>query len=192
MLHTFHRRTRHVTLTRLVRVGWVAAMLLFTAACHLEMYDQPYNRPLSASDFYKDGASARPLVENTVARGQLRTDEASTGRAGGAPDGAYLTEIPIPVTPELIARGRERWGIYCAVCHGAAGDGRGSVVGPQLNPRPTSMYDQRVMALPVGSYYDTIVNGRGAMFQYGSRVQSIEDRWAIIAYIREMQKNPPQ
>jgi mono/diheme cytochrome c family protein len=191
MLHTRQQRARRVTLARLVRLGWVGMMLLFTAACHLEMYDQPYNRPLSASDFYEDGASARPLVANTVARDRLRTDEVSTGRAGGAPDGAYLTEIPLQVTPDVIARGQERWGVYCAVCHGMVGDGQGSVVAPLFNPRPTSIYDPRVMALPVGSYYDTIANGRGAMFQYGSRVQSVEDRWAIIAYIRQMQQNPP-
>jgi mono/diheme cytochrome c family protein len=191
MLHTLQPRARRAALTRLVKLGWIGFLLVFTAACHLEMYDQPYNRPLSSSDFYRDGAGMRPLVENTVARSGLRTDEVSTGRTGGAPDGAYLTEIPITVTPDLIARGQERWTIYCAVCHGAQGNGRGSAVAPQLNPRPTSMYDQRLLDMPVGEYFETITYGRGAMFAYGSRVQLVEDRWAIIAYIREMQKNPP-
>jgi mono/diheme cytochrome c family protein len=191
MLHTRQQRARRISLTRLVKLGWVGFMLLFTAACHLEMYDQPYNRALTPSDFFDDGASARPLVENTVARAGLRTDEVTTGRVGGAPDGEYVATSPIPVTPELLARGQERWTIYCAVCHGAAGNGRGSAVYPQFNPRPTSMYDARVVALPDGEYFDVITNGRGAMYPYGSRVQSVEDRWAIIAYIRQMQQNPP-
>jgi mono/diheme cytochrome c family protein len=191
MLQSLSQRARRVSGTRLVKVGWVAFMLLFTAACHLEMYDQPKYRALQASDFYEDGSAMRPLVENTVARGGLRTDELTTGRAGGAADGAYLTEIPLSVSPELLARGQERWGIYCGVCHGVAGDGRGSVVAPLLNPRPTSMYDQRLLDAPVGYFYDVIVNGRGTMFPYASRVQSVEDRWAIIAYIRQMQANPP-
>lgn len=191
MLHTLTRRARRVTRTRLVKLGWVAFMLLFTAACHLEMYDQPKHRALQTSEFFTDGAAMRPLVENTVARDRLRTDELSTGRVGGAPDGAYLTEIPLAVSPELLARGQERWTIYCAVCHGAAGNGRGSVIYPVLNPRPTSMYDQRLIDSPVGYFYDVIVNGRGTMFPYASRVQLVEDRWAIIAYIRQMQANPP-
>jgi mono/diheme cytochrome c family protein len=191
MLHTLTRRARRVTGAKLVKLGWVVFMLLFTAACHLEMYDQPKYKALQSSDFFQDGAAMRPLVDNTVARDGLRTDELTTGRVGGAPDGAYLTDSPVPVTPELIARGQERWAINCAVCHGTVGNGRGSAVYPQFNPRPTSIYDQRLLDAPDGYFYNVIVNGRGAMFPYGSRVQNIEDRWAIIAYIREMQANPP-
>jgi mono/diheme cytochrome c family protein len=191
MLHSLSQRARRVRPARLVKVFWVAFMLLFTAACHLDMYDQPRIRALQPSDFYEDGAGMRPLVDNTVARNRLRTDELSTGRVGGAADGAYLDESPLAVSPELLARGEERWTIYCAVCHGAAGNGRGSAVYPQLNPRPTSMYDQRLIDAPDGYLYDVIVNGRGTMYPYASRVQDIEDRWAIIAYIRQLQANPP-
>lgn len=191
MLHTLTQRARRVTRTKLVKIGWVVFMLLFTAACHLEMYDQPKYKALQTSDFFPDGAAMRPLVDNTVARDGLRTDELSTGRAGGAPDGAYLTEFPLTVSPELVERGKERWGVYCAVCHGTVGNGKGSVVSPLLNPRPTSMYEQRLVDAPVGYFYNVIVNGRGTMFPYASRVQKVEDRWAIIAYIREMQANPP-
>jgi mono/diheme cytochrome c family protein len=191
MLKTIPQRARRVTPTRLVKIFWVGFMLLFTAACHLDMYDQPKIRALNASDFYQDGAGMRPLVDNTVPREGLRTDELTTGRTGGAADGAYLAENPLTVSPELLARGQERWTIYCAVCHGAVGNGRGSAVYPQLNPRPTSIYEQRLIDAPDGYLYDVIVNGRGTMYSYASRVQDVEDRWAIIAYIREMQANPP-
>jgi mono/diheme cytochrome c family protein len=191
MLKTILPRGRRVSPTKLVKLCWVGFMLLFSAACHLDMYDQPKIRALNASDFYEDGAGMRPLVDNTVPREGLRTDELSTGRVGGAADGAYLTTSPLAVSPELLARGQERWTIYCAVCHGAAGNGRGSAVYPQFNPRPASIYDQRLIDAPDGYLYDVIVNGRGTMYSYRSRVQSVEDRWAIIAYIRQMQANPP-
>ncbi|MEN9935729.1 MAG: hypothetical protein RLZZ387_2308 [Chloroflexota bacterium] len=191
MLHSVQQRVRRVTVARLVKVSWVAFMLLFTAACHLEMYDQPKYRALQSSDFYEDGAAMRPLVDNTVARSGLRNDEISTGRVGGTADGAYVDEIPLSVSPALLERGKERWGIYCAVCHGTVGNGRGSAVYPQFNPRPTSIYEQRLIDAPAGNIYETIVHGRGTMYPYGARIQSVEDRWAIIAYIREMQANPP-
>jgi mono/diheme cytochrome c family protein len=177
--------------TRIVKIGWIAFCLLFTAACHLEMYDQPSYRPLAANDFFADGSAQRPLVENTVPRGGVRLDEASTGRVGGVADGAYVPTNPLTITPELLARGQERFGIYCAVCHGTVGNGRGSAVYPQFNPRPASFYDQRIIDMPDGELFDVISNGRGIMYPYRSRIQNVEDRWAIIAYIRELQKNPP-
>ncbi len=175
---------------RILRAGWLIAAALLMTACHLEMYDQAKFKPQRASDFFADGAAARPLVEHTVARGQLRIDATSTGRVDGDPNGAYLTTIPIQVTPELLARGAERYRIYCAVCHGANGNGRGQV-GLLLNPRPPSFYDQRLLDMPDGQYYETIVNGKGTMYPYGYRIQNISDRWAIVAHIRELQKNPP-
>ncbi|MFQ3631629.1 c-type cytochrome [Roseiflexus sp.] len=176
---------------RMIRAGWLVAAALLMTACHLEMYDQAKYKPQQASEIFADGAAARPLVENTVARGRLRIDAVSVGRVDGEPNGAYVTTIPIQITPELLARGAERYRIYCAVCHGVNGNGRGQV-GLLLNPRPPSFYDQRLLDMPDGEYYDVLVNGRGTMYAYGYRVQSISDRWAIVAHIRELQKNPPQ
>jgi cytochrome c5 len=189
-MQTQPQRARRAPLARIVKLGWVAFLLLFTAACHLEMYDQPKYKALDGSDFYPDGASARPLVEGVVAREGLRLDETSTGRVGGDPEGAYIGQIPIQITPELLARGEQRYGIYCATCHGGNGNGRAAVSG-LFNPRPPSFYDERLVQMPDGQYYDTIVNGKGGMYPYGSKIQNIEDRWAIIAHIRELQKNPP-
>ncbi|WP_448545422.1 c-type cytochrome [Roseiflexus sp.] len=190
MLNERQRRRWNAWSRRILRAGWLIAAALLMTACHLEMYDQAKFKPQRASDFFADGAAARPLVEHTVARGQLRIDATSTGRVDGDPNGAYLTTIPIQVTPELLARGAERYRIYCAVCHGANGNGRGQV-GLLLNPRPPSFYDQRLLDMPDGQYYETIVNGKGTMYPYGYRIQNISDRWAIVAHIRELQKNPP-
>lgn len=134
----------------------------------------------------------RPVVPNTVARGQVRVDTAATGLVGGVTGTEYVATNPVPVTPELLARGVERYNIYCSVCHGVAGDGKGSAVYNLFKPRPTSLYDARLVGEPDGYYYSVIVNGKGGMYSYASRVQNVEDRWAIIAHIRELQKNPPE
>ncbi|ABU57561.1 MAG: cytochrome c [Roseiflexus castenholzii] len=190
MLNLRQRRRPGSLIGRIVRAGWLMAVVLLMTACHLEMYDQAKYKPQQASEIFADGASARPLVEHTVARGRLRIDATSTGRVDGDPNGAYVTTIPIRITPELLERGAQRYRIYCAVCHGVNGNGRGQV-GLLLNPRPPSFYDQRLLDMPDGEYYDVLVNGRRTMYPYGYRVQSISDRWAIVAHIRELQKNPP-
>jgi mono/diheme cytochrome c family protein len=176
----------------LVRALCTPLLLLGLTACHLEMYDQPKSTYLGQSDFFQDQSAMRPVVPNTVARGQVRVDEAATGRVGGLESGAYVETNPIPVTPELLARGAERYTIYCAVCHGAAGDGKGSGVYQLFRPRARSFYDADLVAEPDGYYYSVIVDGKGGMYSYASRIQNIEDRWAIIAHIRELQQNPPE
>jgi mono/diheme cytochrome c family protein len=152
------------------------------------MYQQPKNKPLSASDFFPNGSSARPLLANTVAQSQSVPDARTTGQVDGTGD--YVTDFPIPVTPELLERGKQRFAIYCSACHGANGNGKGTV-SSLLKPPPPSYYDQRMIDLQNGYYFFVITNGKGAMFRYGGRIQDPNDRWAIIAYIRELQKNPP-
>lgn len=191
MLNERQYPRRNIWFGRILRMSWLMVAALLMSACHLEMYNQAKFKPQQAAGgLFADGAAARPLVEHTVARGRLRIDAASTGRVDGDPNGAYLTTIPIQITPELLARGAERYRIYCAVCHGVNGNGRGQV-GLLLNPRPPSFYDQRLLDMPDGQYYETIVNGKGTMYPYGYRIQNISDRWAIVAHIRELQKNPP-
>jgi mono/diheme cytochrome c family protein len=181
-------RGRNRPLTHLARFGLLLVAALFIGACHLDMYQQPKNRPLSSSDFFPDGSSARPLLANTVARNQAVPDARTTGKQDGTGD--FVTDIPLEVTPALIARGQERFTIYCSSCHGAKADGKGTVSG-LLKPPPPSFFDQRIVDMPNGYYFDVISNGKGAMFQYRSRIQNPDDRWAIIAYIREAQKTPP-
>lgn len=183
---TLRGHTRPLTL--FIRLLVLAGAVFLTTACHLEMYQQPKNKPLSASDFFPNGSSARPLLANTVARSQAAPDALTTGKADGTGD--YVTDSPVPVTPDVIARGQQRFAIYCSTCHGANGNGKGTVSG-LLKPAPPSFYDQRIVDMPNGYYFDVITHGKGAMYQYASRIQDPNDRWAIVAYIRELQKNPP-
>ena len=155
---------------------------LGAGGCRQDMHDAPRYEPLEKSDFFGDQRSARPLVEGTVARGQLNEDEVLyTGKAGAA----FATQLPLPVDLKLLERGRERYGIYCTPCHGLAGRGDGMVVRRGYR-KPTSLHDDRLRAQPDGYYFDVISNGFGAMPDYATQVP-VRDRWAIVAYIRALQ-----
>ena len=157
-------------------------LLLALTACRRDMQDQPRYKPLAASEFFSDGRSARPEVEGTIARGQLRIDEA---RYTGKIAGEDITEFPIPISKDDIERGQARFNVYCTPCHGRLGDGNGMVVMRGFR-QPPSYYSQRLMDAPVGHFYDVISNGFGSMASYASRVTP-DDRWRIIAYIRALQ-----
>ncbi|HVA48708.1 MAG TPA: cytochrome c [Pirellulales bacterium] len=151
----------------------------------LDMYDEPRFEPLEASTFFDDGTSARPLVAGTVARGDLREDEAFYS---GKVDGKYVTELPVDVDRELLLRGQQRFNIYCSPCHGRVGDGRGMIVRRGFRQPPSFVSTDRLIDSPVGHFYDVITNGFGAMPSYASRVEP-RDRWAIVAYIRALQRS---
>lgn len=184
------------------------------SACRQDMHDQPKYRPLRPVDqigSINDGRSARPLVEGTVARGQLRDDvEFYTGKiarfgqmvdkmpatsssqmpgqpASGAAPGlqGFVTEFPRQITAADLDRGQERFNIYCSVCHGPLGDGGGMI--PKRGFRkPPSYHDDRLRNAPVGYFFDVITNGFGNMPDYSAQVEPA-DRWRIIAYIRALQ-----
>jgi len=159
-------------------------MLLFSGCSATGSLDtQPYNRPLSPSDFFPDGRSARDLVPGTVPQTAQRVDDpALTGLdANGQP----LTAFPVPVTNDLISRGQERYGIYCVVCHGVDGHGDGKAVTFGF-PKTPDLLGSAAKGLPIGKIYDIITNGQGNMFPYGYRIKS-PDRWAVIAYLQAMQ-----
>ena len=146
------------------------------------MHDAPRYEPLEASSFFADGHSARPVVANTVARGQLREDEhLYTGKIGGQ----LAAEFPMPVTSDVMARGQERFNVFCAPCHGRTGDGTGMIVQRGFR-QPPSYYEDRLVNAPVGYLYDVMTNGFGAMQDYAAQVP-VSDRWAIAAYIRALQ-----
>jgi mono/diheme cytochrome c family protein len=148
------------------------------------MHDQPKYQPLEASTFFADGRSARPPVPGTVARGEddLRADD---HLYLGKVDGVDVDAFPFPVTADVLARGRDRYSIYCTPCHGAVGDGNGMVVRRGYR-RPPSFHDDRLRQSPPGHYFDVMTNGFGAMADYASQIR-VRDRWAIIAYIRALQ-----
>lgn len=155
------------------------------AGCRQDMHDQPKYKPLAASTFFRDGRSARPLVEDTVARGHL--DEDTEFYAGKTAAGKPVEAFPIAVTAELIQRGRERFDIYCSPCHDRTGGGRGMVVRRGFK-QPPSYHIDRLRQAPAGYFFDVMTNGFGAMPDYRAQVDPA-DRWAIVAYIRALQRS---
>ena len=166
--------------------GFITSCLLFSIAltgCRRDMFNQPSERPLDKSDFFQDNRMAsRPLVPNTIARGHLDEDEAFFRGMQGT---NLVETFPIPVTREFLARGREKFDIYCAPCHGRTGDGRGMIVQRGF-PAPPSFHIDRLRQASVGHFFDVVTRGYGMMFSYAARVDP-EDRWAITAYIRVLQ-----
>src|SRR5512135_2196696 len=156
--------------------------LLALAGCREDMQNQPRLKPLRESDFYSDGRGSRPLVANTIARGQLRED---TYFYSGMVNGQPGNVMPFPVTADVLRRGQERFNIYCSPCHSRLGDGNGMI--PQRGfRRPPSYHIDRLRNAPLGHFFDVITNGFGAMPDYAEQIPA-RDRWAIIAYIRALQ-----
>jgi mono/diheme cytochrome c family protein len=158
-------------------------MLMLTfAACRPDMENQPKAKPLSESDFFSNQANARPIPPHTVERGDARENAAFYT---GLVNGTYITQLPVKLTPELLARGRERFNAVCAECHDRTGSGNGMVVLRGF-PQPPSYHAPRLRNAPIGHFFDVMTNGYGVMYSYATRVEP-EDRWAIAAYIRALQ-----
>ena len=153
--------------------------------CNTDMWRQPKQEPLDASEFYADGQASRPLVPGTIPRDHLREDGVYfTGISGNR----WVDKLPIEVNKALLKRGQERFDIYCSPCHGRLGDGQGMIAQRGFTlKRPVGNYHtDRLRKMPVGHFYDVITNGYGAMYSYASRIEP-QDRWAIVAYIRVLQ-----
>ena len=164
------------------RLLLVVLVVAAGAACRQDMHDQPKYRPFRQSDFFADQRSARPFVQGTVARGSLREDAVYfTGKNGSD----FVAELPVKVTPALLARGQEQFQVFCSPCHGRTGRGDGMIVQRGFKA-PSSYHVDRLRAMPVGYFYDVITNGFGAMADYSAQVPPA-DRWAIAAYIRTLQ-----
>jgi mono/diheme cytochrome c family protein len=146
------------------------------------MHDAPRYEPLEASTFFANGQASRMLVANTVARGTLRED---THLNEAKVDGQLATTFPMPVTADVMARGQERFNVFCSPCHGRTGSGNGVVVQRGFRA-PPSYHEDRLRNAPVGYFFDVMTNGFGAMQDYASQVP-VADRWAIAAYIRALQ-----
>jgi|SRR5208283_1741103 len=166
--------------------------LLLLAACGIagcdntlrqDMANQPRENPLAPSTFFDDGRSERPIIENTVARGSIVDDSLYEPKDSNT--------FPLPLTKELLERGKERYEIFCTPCHGLQGDGQGMVAMRGMK-HPPSYHQERLRAEPNGYYFDVVTNGFGAMYGYASQIPP-RDRWAIIAYVRALQlsRNAP-
>jgi hypothetical protein len=164
-----------------------AAMFsILAGGCQIQqdMAHQPKNKPLSPSPFFEDGRSERPLLENTVARGSIADDELFVPKESNA--------FPLPLTPELLRRGQERYKIFCTPCHGIQGDANGMVVMRGMKRPPSFHEPPRLREAPNGYIYDVITNGFGGMLGYSAQIPPA-DRWAILAYVRALQlsRNAP-
>jgi mono/diheme cytochrome c family protein len=143
---------------------------------------EPKYDPLEPSDFFADGMSARPRIPGTVARGEANlTGFLATGKINGQIGDGF----PFPVTNAVMDRGQERFNIYCSECHGRLGDGNGMIPSRGYR-RPPSYHTDILRAAPTGHFFDVMTNGFGAMPPYAAQIP-VEDRWAIIAYIRALQ-----
>lgn len=204
----------HVSPSPRLRIALVllltAHCLLFMAGCRRDMQDQPRMKPMRSTTFFRDGISSRPPVPGTVPRGYLRADrEFYTGKKSGTPStssqtastpgtsdsgtppigaAAYPDDVevfPITITEEVVRRGKGRFEIFCSACHGLTGNGDGMIVRRGFR-RAASFHSEALRQAPVGHYFDAITNGWGAMPAYASQIP-VQDRWAIVAYIRALQ-----
>ena len=173
-----------------------------------EMYDQPKYKPLTSSPLWADGNSSRPQVPGTqpYSAGALAgTTSGRTGRVALVPPAGPVSGVdangkplaraaaaaapgysnPLPITPQLLARGQQRFDIYCAPCHSRAGDGDG-MIAERGFPHPPSYHTAALRNAPDSHFYQVITHGYGVMYPYADRI-SPHDRWAIVAYIRALQ-----
>jgi mono/diheme cytochrome c family protein len=147
------------------------------------MITQPKLLPYGASDLFPDQRAMRPLPAGVIAREQLADPVRRTGRDAAGHD---LTDLPLPVTRALLDRGRERFAIACAPCHGIAGDANTVVAHDMQRRRPPSLHESRIVALPPGALYRVITDGYGLMPSYDTLLAP-DDRWAVIAYVRTLE-----
>jgi len=167
---------------RLWACGLAAGLL--AAGCRQDMHDQPKFKPYAKNAFFADQRASRPLVDGTIARGHLREDAVLyTGKAAGKPVDAF----PFAVSAAVMARGQERFDIFCSPCHGRTGAGDGMIVQRGYRKPPTFHQDRLRQAAP-GYTFDVITNGFGAMPDYAQQIP-VRDRWAIVAYIKALQRS---
>lgn len=159
------------------------AACLATTACRRDMQVQPKYPPLSRSWFYPDGRSARPTPADTIAIDEVNLDPAIDT---GSVNGQFVTTIPMNVDGALLARGQNRYNIYCSPCHGATGYGNGMIAMRGFEA-PANLNGERIRNAPPGYIFQVIVNGYGAMDAFNYQVKSARDRWAIVSYIRALE-----
>jgi mono/diheme cytochrome c family protein len=147
-----------------------------------DMKRQPKLRPQKPFAFFGDQSSRLP-VPGTVPADAILDAAIATGKISGT---NFIETNPLPITQELLARGRERFTIYCAPCHSAAGDGNGITTKYGML-RAGNLHEPRIIRLPDGEIFNTIAMGKNQMASYAAQVP-VMDRWAIIAYVRALQR----
>jgi len=179
---------------------WVAASCLLATGvalggCHIDMWVQPKMKPYYASDFFADSQANRPIVAHTVAQGELKLGDPAyyTGYDG---TGTIAAKTPVRAVKafaspkDMLLRGQDRYNAYCSPCHGRVGNGNGFIMQRGLGywqKLAASYHTDKLRKVGDGHIYDVIVNGHGVMYGYGSRIQDVDDRWAIVEYVRALQ-----
>ena len=152
-------------------------------------------RPMTANGFFENGVTSQLPPPGTVAQSKplnvggrpvypYEDAPVNTGRTPGTTN--FVETNPFPVTGELLMRGRQRFTIYCTPCHGQLGEGNGITKKIGAMPVVANLHDKRIVELADGEIFNTVSNGKGVMQGYGPQIP-VEDRWAIIAYLRALQ-----
>jgi cytochrome c5 len=162
-----------------------AVVLLLSVAmggCRQDMHDQPVYKAQGAAPFFPDGRASRPPVEGTVSR-----DDPPFGvlDVTGKADGVFVAKAPIVLDAAVLARGRDRFNVFCSPCHDRVGTGDGMIVQRGFR-RPPSLHEPRLHSVADGYLFDVITNGFGVMPPYGSQIPP-RDRWGIVGYVRALQ-----
>jgi mono/diheme cytochrome c family protein len=160
-----------------------------------DMVRQAKLRPMVPDAFFQNGVSSQLQPSGTIARSEpiqtvdgavypFEDSSLNTGRVTGTTN--FVETNPLPITGELLQRGRERFDIYCTPCHGRLGDGNGITKKLGLMPAVANLHDQRIVVMADGEIFNTITHGKSTMGAYGPLIPT-EDRWAVIAYVRALQ-----
>jgi len=181
-----------------LKINIVLVMALVATSCyrgkpsedppiHLNpnMDSQPKYEAQEESEFFENKMTMRPSVAGTVARGDLREDDAYY--RGKNADGSLVARMPVDMTMDLLQRGKQRYNIYCSPCHDQTGSGKGIIIKKGFLP-PPSMHLDRLRQSPDGHFYDLISNGIRNMPSYKHQIP-VADRWAIVAYVRALQRS---
>lgn len=183
----------------ITKIAGILAVAILFSACrgkisekppihpNMNMDQQPRKEAQEVNTFFEDNRSMRQPVEGTVARG-LKKDDLAYYKGVDA-NGNWVEEIPVEVTKSFLYRGKDRYEIFCTPCHGITGDGRGIIMTGQYGYVPAPTYhSDRLRNAPDGQLYSAIYDGIRNMPSYATQIP-VEDRWAIVSYIRALQES---
>lgn len=176
----------------------LAILMLVAAGCHTDMWVQPKVKAQHESEVFADGMGSRPKVPGSVARGQ-NVDDPAYATGFDPATKKLVTQIPweraakelkLDSYKELLMHGKERFEIFCTPCHGQLGNGQGMIAkrGLKIRRQPGNYHTPRLQKMPDGHFFDVMTNGYGVMYSFASRIP-VEDRWAIVSYIRALQRS---
>ena len=198
MAHRMQQVARTAGISSRPNILLLGLLILFLTGCqgtpknkppiHINpnMDNQPKYLPQAESDYFANGSTNQPWVEGTVARGHLNEDDVYF-RGMDPVTGKPVAKNPVKLTAEGLQRGQERFNIYCSVCHGQVGNGKGIVVERGYMP-PPDFHTDLIRNYPDGHIFDVITHGIRNMPAYGPQIP-VEDRWLIVHYLRALQRS---